>query len=69
MAMPHALCVGAAEGCDLLILLLFLKKQDQKIAAFGSSYRGFFSSVGKAFEADERAGGEQVGQAAAVGET
>jgi hypothetical protein len=28
--------VGAAEGCDLLMLLL---KQDQKIAAFGSSYR------------------------------
>ncbi|WP_433736749.1 hypothetical protein [Pseudomonas putida] len=28
--------VGAAEGCDLLILLL--KKQNQKIAAFGSSY-------------------------------
>ncbi|CAI8797025.1 hypothetical protein EMIT0P395_10095 [Pseudomonas sp. IT-P395] len=32
--------VGAAEGCDLLILLLILKKQSQKIAAFGSSYRG-----------------------------
>jgi hypothetical protein len=30
--------VGAAEGCDLLILIF--KKQDQKIAAFGSSYRG-----------------------------
>jgi hypothetical protein len=32
--------VGAAEGCDLLILI-FLKiaeDQDQKIAAFGSSY-------------------------------
>ncbi len=29
--------VGAAEGCDLLILFL---KQGQKIAAFGSSYRG-----------------------------
>jgi hypothetical protein len=28
--------VGAAEGCDLLILVL----SDQKIAAFGSSYRG-----------------------------
>jgi hypothetical protein len=28
--------VGAAEGCDLLILSL--KKQNQKIAAFGSSY-------------------------------
>jgi len=34
--------VGAAEGCDLLILIfgdaLFAKEQDQKIAAFGSSY-------------------------------
>jgi len=29
-------CVGAAEGCDLL--MLFFKRQDQKIAAFGSSY-------------------------------
>jgi len=28
--------VGAAEGCDLLILIL--KNEDQKIAAFGSSY-------------------------------
>jgi DNA-binding transcriptional LysR family regulator len=28
--------VGAAEGCDLFVFL----KQDQKIAAFGSSYRG-----------------------------
>jgi len=27
--------VGAAEGCDLLILIV---KKDQKIAAFGSSY-------------------------------
>ncbi|WP_131670267.1 hypothetical protein [Pseudomonas parakoreensis] len=33
--------VGAAEGCDLLILLLFEKNQSQKIAACGSSYRGF----------------------------
>jgi hypothetical protein len=32
--------VGAAEGCDLLILPLILKSQSQKIAAFGSSYRG-----------------------------
>ncbi len=33
-------CVGAAEGCDLLILILIfiLKNQSQKIAAFGSSY-------------------------------
>jgi hypothetical protein len=33
-------CIGAAEGCDLLILILIfiLKKQSQKIAAFGSSY-------------------------------
>jgi hypothetical protein len=28
--------VGAAEGCDLLTLLF--EKQNQKIAAFGSSY-------------------------------
>jgi len=28
--------VGAAEGCDLLTLPF--QKQDQKIAAFGSSY-------------------------------
>jgi hypothetical protein len=28
--------VGAAEGCDLLPLL---QGQDQKIAAFGSSYK------------------------------
>jgi hypothetical protein len=33
--------VGAAEGCDLLILLSILKNQDQKIAAFGSSYARF----------------------------
>jgi hypothetical protein len=35
---PHwnAFPVGAAAGCELLILFL---KQDQKIAAFGSSYR------------------------------
>jgi len=30
--------VGAAAGCDLLILIF--EKQDQKIAACGSSYRG-----------------------------
>ncbi|WP_191632365.1 hypothetical protein [Pseudomonas fluorescens] len=29
--------VGAAEGCDLLILIA-PKDQSQKIAAFGSSY-------------------------------
>jgi hypothetical protein len=33
-AWPHVY-VGAAEGCDLLILTF----EDQKIAAFGSSYR------------------------------
>jgi hypothetical protein len=34
--------VGAAEGCDLLIFSTFkgAENQDQKIAAFGSSYRG-----------------------------
>jgi hypothetical protein len=35
--------VGAAEGCDLLILIFcpfdIVKNQNQKIAAFGSSYR------------------------------
>jgi hypothetical protein len=31
--------VGAAEGCDLLTLFFQNQKQDQKIAAFGSSYR------------------------------
>jgi hypothetical protein len=34
--------VGAAEGCDLLILIfggfMVAKNEDQKIAAFGSSY-------------------------------
>jgi hypothetical protein len=34
--------VGAAEGCDLLILIE--KKQSQKIAAFGSSYRDRISN-------------------------
>jgi hypothetical protein len=37
---PH---VGAAEGCDLLILLI---KKNQKIAACGSSYRGISSVEG-----------------------
>ncbi|WP_158275047.1 hypothetical protein, partial [Pseudomonas sp. HMWF021] len=31
--------VGAAAGCDLLTLIV--KKQDQKIAACGSSYSGY----------------------------
>ena len=35
----RALCAGAAEGCDLLTLFFPNQKQDQKIAAFGSSYR------------------------------
>ncbi|WP_150605512.1 hypothetical protein [Pseudomonas fluorescens] len=30
--------VGAAEGCDLLTLKFQNQQQDQKIAAFGSSY-------------------------------
>jgi len=36
--------VGAAAGCDLLILVFArtTEDQDQKIAAFGSSYRGFW---------------------------
>jgi len=34
--------VGAADGCDLLIFgdSSIAEDQDQKIAAFGSSYRG-----------------------------
>jgi hypothetical protein len=36
--------VGAAEGCDLLMLIF--KDQDQKIAAFGSSYRGLRYGLG-----------------------
>ncbi|MGF6328798.1 hypothetical protein ABH909_001676 [Pseudomonas sp. BS3782 TE3695] len=32
--------VGAAEGCDLLIFSDIEITQDQKIAAFGSSYGG-----------------------------
>jgi hypothetical protein len=32
--------VGAAEGCDLLIFGDIEITQDQKIAAFGSSYGG-----------------------------
>ncbi|WP_152644322.1 hypothetical protein [Pseudomonas sp. ES3-33] len=37
--------VGAAEGCDLLIFSDFrsVTNQDQKIAAFGSSYRGIYA--------------------------
>jgi hypothetical protein len=39
--------VGAAEGCDLLILIFGVHDavKDQKIAAFGSSYRDLFMSV------------------------
>jgi hypothetical protein len=37
---PDPIPVGAAEGCDLLILLFADQNQDQKIAAFGSSYKG-----------------------------
>ena len=38
----HQPAVGAAEGSDLLIFSDFrsVNNQDQKIAAFGSSYRG-----------------------------
>ncbi|EJN24689.1 hypothetical protein PMI36_02109 [Pseudomonas sp. GM79] len=36
----HPCNVGAAEGCDLLILMFGEGAEDQKIAAFGSSYRG-----------------------------
>ncbi|EJN19131.1 hypothetical protein PMI37_05622, partial [Pseudomonas sp. GM80] len=34
--------VGAAEGCDLLILLVMQQKQDQKFAACGSSCTGMW---------------------------
>ena len=34
--------VGAAEGCDPLIFNVQIKKQDQKIAACGSSYFEWF---------------------------
>jgi hypothetical protein len=37
---PFSQPVGAAEGCDLLTLLF--KGQDQKIAAFGSSYNWIY---------------------------
>jgi len=37
---PHKSPVGAAAGCDLLTLSFYKQKQDQKIAACGSSYRG-----------------------------
>jgi hypothetical protein len=37
-----AIPVGAAAGCDLLILPF--KNQGQKIAACGSSYRGLASA-------------------------
>ncbi|MBK5516505.1 hypothetical protein [Pseudomonas sp. TH10] len=38
----HQPAVGAAESCDLLIFsaVRSVNKQDQEIAAFGSSYRG-----------------------------
>ncbi|MBK5416606.1 hypothetical protein [Pseudomonas sp. TH31] len=40
--------VGAAEGCDLLILIFGDAEiaKDQKIAAFGSSYGDRVKSVG-----------------------
>ena len=41
--------VGAAEGCDLLILIFGVLEgdKDQKIAAFGSSYKAaiFFNAA------------------------
>ncbi|MNK86095.1 hypothetical protein D3C87_1059980 [compost metagenome] len=32
--------VGAAEGCDLLILILILKSRDRSLVALDSAYRG-----------------------------
>jgi len=37
--------VGTAEGCDILALSDFDIAEDQKIAAFGSSYKGPRSSA------------------------
>jgi hypothetical protein len=34
--------VGAAEDCDLLIFGAGMIAEDQKIAAFGSSYAGLY---------------------------
>ncbi|WP_163907640.1 hypothetical protein [Pseudomonas frederiksbergensis] len=47
--------VGAAEGCDLLILIVGGAEivADQKIAAFGSSYRGGHRRHG-VFESQKR---------------
>jgi hypothetical protein len=41
----HLSPLGAAAGCDLLTLIFHRLKtaEDQKIAAFGSSYTGFLS--------------------------
>jgi hypothetical protein len=38
----YAVIVGAAEGCDLLIFSVCSDAKNQKIAAFGSSYRYWF---------------------------
>jgi hypothetical protein len=40
---PHAPTVGAAEGCDLLMLFFKSRSKDRPNAAraFGSSYRGW----------------------------
>jgi hypothetical protein len=43
----HRSPVGAAEGCDLLILIFEDQDQDQKIAAFGSSYTKRFAAQKK----------------------
>jgi hypothetical protein len=34
----HTISVGAAAGCDLLILAMFKTTENQKIAGFASSY-------------------------------
>ncbi|MGF6331541.1 hypothetical protein ABH909_004419 [Pseudomonas sp. BS3782 TE3695] len=38
----NAATVGAAEACDLLTFSVCTNAEDQKIAAFGSSYRYCF---------------------------
>ncbi|PVZ52656.1 hypothetical protein C9422_30400 [Pseudomonas sp. B1(2018)] len=50
--------VGAAEGCDLLILIF---AKNQKIAAFGSSYRDLCSGQKKPRDRMRRRAKELVG--------
>ncbi len=51
--------VGAAEGCDLLILIFSVLEgaKDQKIAAFGSSYGDFTTQINCGSELARDGGG------------